>query len=145
MDSHGNVIGVTTAIVAGAQGVCFAIPVNTAKWVVPQLLKEGQVVRGYLGIAGQTVAIPPALVRGLNLKTSNGVTIVKLVSGGPADRSGLHPGDVLVEVNGLPSSSVDAIHKLLIGDTIGQNIPIEFIRDEELLKGDIRPEADSPS
>ncbi len=145
VDSHGHVIGVTTAIVAGAQGVCFAIPVNTAKWVVPQLMKEGQVVRGYLGIAGQSAAIPQGLVRGLHLKTSNGVTIVKLVRGGPADRSGLRPGDVLVQVNGRPSSSVDAIHKILIRDTIGQKIPLEFIRNQELLKGEISPEADSTS
>ncbi len=143
VDSHGQVIGVTTAIVAGAQGVCFAIPVNTAKWVVPQLLKEGQVVRGYLGIAGQTVTIPPGLVRGLKLKASNGVAIVKLVTGGPADRSGLRPGDVLVEVKGQPSSSVDAIHKILIRETIDRKIPVEFIRNQELLTSEIRPEAAS--
>ncbi len=143
VDSHGQVIGVTTAIVAGAQGVCFAIPVNTAKWVVPQLLKEGQVVRGYLGIAGQTVAIPSGLVRGLDLKTSNGVSIVKLVRGGPADRSGLRPGDVLIQVNGQPSSSVDAIHKILMRETIGRKIPVEYIRNHALFTGEIRPEADS--
>ncbi len=143
VDSHGQVIGVTTAIVAGAQGVCFAIPVNTAKWVVPQLLKEGQVVRGYLGIAGQTVAIPPGLVRGLKLQASNGVAIVKLVRGGPADRSGLRPGDVLVQVHGQPASSVDAIHKILTRETIGREVPVAFIRNQELFKGRVRPEAAS--
>ncbi len=143
VDSHGQVIGVTTAIVAGAQGVCFAIPVNTAKWVVPQLLKEGQVVRGYLGIAGQTVAIPPGLVRGLQLQASNGVAIVKLVRGSPADRSGLRPGDVLVVVDGQPTSSVDAIHKILTRKTIGREVPVVFIRNQELFKRKVRPEANS--
>ena len=143
VDSHGQVIGVTTAIVAGSQGVCFAIPVNTAKWVVPQLLKEGQVVRGYLGISGQTVAIPPGLVRGLQLQASNGVTIVKLVQGGPADRAGLRPGDVLVEVDGQPASSVDAIHKILTRKTIGREVPVAFIRNQERFKAKVRPEAAS--
>lgn len=143
VDSHGQVIGVTTAIVAGAQGVCFAIPVNTAKWVVPQLLKEGQVVRGYLGIAGQTVAIPPGLVRGLQLQASNGVAIVKLVQGGPADRAGLRSGDVLVEVDGQPASSVDAIHKILTRKTIGREVPVAFIRNQERFRAKVRPEADS--
>jgi S1-C subfamily serine protease len=142
VDSHGQVIGVTTAIVAGAQGVCFAIPVNTAKWVVPQLLKEGQVVRGYLGIAGQTVTIPPGLVRELQLQASYGVAIVKLMRGGPADRAGLRPGDVLVQVNGKPASSVDAIHKILTRETIGREVPVVFIRNQELFKGKISPGAD---
>ena len=128
---------------AGAQGVCFAITVNTAKWVVPQLLKEGQVVRGYLGIAGQTVAIPPGLVSELKLRASNGVAIVKLMRGGPADRTGLRPGDVLVQVNCQPASSVDAIHKILTRETIGREVPVVFIRNQELLKGEVRPQADS--
>ncbi len=143
VDSHGQVIGVTTAIIAGAQGVCFAVPINTAKWVVPQLLKDGQVFRGYLGIAGQTVAIPPLLMRELQLKTSYGVGIVKVASGGPADQAGLRPEDILVRIKGEDASTVDAIHKILDRDTIGRRIPVEFIRDGELFKGEIRPLAAS--
>lgn len=141
VDSHGHLMGVNTALIAGAQGICFAIPINTAKWVIPQLLQEGRVGRGYLGISGETVPIPPQVVRGLRLKASTGVGIAALMPCGPAERAGLQRGDVLIDMDGQPLSSVDEIHKMLTRQTIGRELSVTVLSSWDVHKVTVVPEA----
>jgi S1-C subfamily serine protease len=134
VDSAGRVIGITTAIIGGAQGICFAVPIDTAKWVVPELLREGRVVRGYLGLAGQTQPFDRRLGRRLGLVVPAGVLIASVAAGGPAVAAGLRPGDLILAVDGEPTPSVDAVHKLLGRHAIGQTLTLRVLREGKLLE-----------
>jgi S1-C subfamily serine protease len=133
LDSAGRVIGVNTAIIAGAQGTGFAVPVNTAKRVIPELLRHGSIQRGYLGISGQTVQFPRAAVERMGLKTASGVQIVQCVPGSPAERAGLTPGDVVLFVDDRPAGNVDEIYKMLSRDVIGQELRLKVLRKGETM------------
>ena len=132
-DSNGNIVGVNTAIIAGAQGICFAIPVNTAMWVVPELLREGRVIRAQLGLAGQTVTLPSALVRRHELAAPSGVAVVSVMRGGPAESAGLREGDILIALDGRPAPSVDAIHAMLTREAVGQRLEASVLRDGSVM------------
>lgn len=142
--THGRVVGVNTAIIAGAQGICFAIPINTANWVVPQLLREGRIVRGYLGISGQSVALQPGLARQLNLADPRGVGIVGVAPDSPAETAGLRVGDILLELNGQPVPSIDALHKLLVRELIGREVEVRLLRDGRMHRTGLTPGASPP-
>lgn len=129
VDANGAVVGVNTAIIGGAQGLCFAVPANTAKFVVPELMRNGRVARGWFGIAGQTQELSRALVRRLGLAAESGVLVVAVTSGGPADAAGLRIGDVVLELDGASTPSVDSIHKLLTRERIGRRIGLRVLRD----------------
>ena len=129
VDSRGRVIGINTAIIAGAQGICFAVPINTAKWVVPELLREGRVIRGYFGLAGQTVQLGRPLGRRLALVVPAGVLVISVTEGGPAASAGVKTGDIILAIDGRATPSVDAIHKLLDRHTIGRALPVRLLRD----------------
>jgi len=144
VDARGRVVGVNTAIISGAQGICFAIPINTANWVIPQLLREGRIVRGFLGISGQTVGLPPRLRRQLKLKGPTGVGIAGVAPGSPAARAGLKEGDILLEISGQAVTSVDAIHKILTRDLIDRALEVLFLRLGEVRRTRVTPSA-SPS
>ena len=133
VDSAGRVIGITTAIIGGAQGICFAVPIDTAKWVVPELLREGRVVRGYLGLAGQTQPLDRRLGRRLGLAMPAGVLIASLAESGPAAAAGLRPGDLILAIDGEPTPSVDAVHRLLGRDSIGRTLTLRVLRAGSLL------------
>ena len=141
VDTRGRVVGVSTAIVAGAQGLCFAVPIDTAKWVIADLLREGRVVRGYLGLAGQTTALARGLAKRLGVPDSAGVLIVSGADGGPAARAGLRAGDVIVELDGAAVASVDAIHKRLDRTTIGRPLAVTLLRDGEVRRLEVTAEA----
>lgn len=128
-DAKGRIVGVNTAIIGGAQGICFAVPINTAKRIIPDLMRNGRVARGWLGVAGQTQALSKALVRRLHLKAEAGVLVVQVVGGGPGERAGLHPGDVILSVGGEPTPSVDLIHRVLSREAIGKRLEMEVLRD----------------
>src|SRR5258705_3829736 len=98
LDSRGRVIGVNTAIIAGANATGFAVPINTAKRLIPDLMREGRVVRGYLGLAGQTVPFPKAAAVRYGIAVPAGVQIVQIVPSGPAEKAGLRAGDVILSV-----------------------------------------------
>lgn len=134
VDAHGAVVGINTAIIGGAQGICFAVPSNTAKFVIPELMRNGRVARGWFGIAGQTQELSRALVRRLGLDVESGVLVVALTAGGPADGAGLHTGDVVLKLDGQPTPSVDAVHKLLSRDRIGRKVALDVLRDGVLVK-----------
>jgi S1-C subfamily serine protease len=140
VDGYGRVIGINTAIIGGAQGICFAVPINTAKTIIPELMRDGRVARGWLGLAGQTQGLSKALVDRLALDVEAGVLAVQVVSGGPSDAAGLRPGDVILSVNGEAAPSVDAIHKTLQRNLIGKTVALSVLRDGVLVRLSLRVE-----
>ena len=128
VDSHGEVIGINTAIIQFAQGICFAIPVNTARWVAMLLLKEGKVTRGFLGISGQTVPLPVRVVRYFDLPQESGVYVMNVAAGSPADKAGMKEGDVIITLGEHPTKSIDDIHRLLTADAVGKAVDVAVLR-----------------
>ncbi len=139
LDSNGRVIGVNTAIIAGANATGFAVPINTAKRVIPDLMREGRVVRGYLGLAGQTVPFPKAAAARYGISVPAGIQVVQIVPGGPAERAGLKPGDVILSVDGKDAPSVDAIHRILDRNSIGRESQLRVLRRGEVIAARITP------
>jgi S1-C subfamily serine protease len=133
VNSRSEVIGINTAIIPWAQGICFSIPVNTAKNIAAQLMKEGKVTRAFLGIAGQVLDISRAAVREHALKGSRGVMIAHVERGGSADQAGVLVGDVIIEMNGHRIESIDDLHRLLTSDLIGQETGLAVLRLEKKL------------
>ncbi len=140
VDSKGRLIGINTAIIAGAQGLCFAVPVNTAKWVVPELLRHGRVVRGHMGLVAHTLPLHPAHAAKLGLKCPSVVRVIRIVPGGPAETAGLREGDLVFEIDGKPCHSVDDIHKVLVGDAVGRMLELKLLRGNDVLTRKIRPD-----
>jgi len=134
VDGRGAVVGVNTAIIGGAQGICFAVPSNTAKSVIPDLMRSGRVARGWFGIAGQSQELSRALVRRLGLDVAGGVLVVAVTSGGPAQTAGLQEGDVVLKLDDLPTPTVDAVHKLLTRERIGRTVGLDVLRNGALAK-----------
>ena len=129
VDSQGYVVGINTAIIQYAQGICFAIPVNTMRWVVTQLIREGKVVRGFLGISGQTVPLPVRVVRYFQLDHNSGVQVVDVATASPAHRAGLKEGDIIISLGGEPVTTVDDIHRRLTREAIGKSLEVVLLRD----------------
>jgi S1-C subfamily serine protease len=140
LDSRGRVIGVNTAIIAGANATGFAVPINTAKRVIPDLMRDGRVIRGYLGLAGQTVPFPKAAAARYGIAVPAGVQIVQIVPGGPAEKAGLRAGDVILSVDGKDAPSVDAIHRILDRNSIGREAQLRVLRRGEVKGARITPE-----
>lgn len=128
VNSHGEVIGVNSATIMPAQGICFAIGINTAKYIAGLLMKNGKISRGFLGVAGQTVDLPPALRHNLHLNQERGVLVVGVEPQGPAKSAGVEEGDVLLQFAGETVSDVDTLHKMLTQTRIGLPAPLSLIR-----------------
>jgi S1-C subfamily serine protease len=128
VNSTGQVIGINTAIIQYAQGICFAIPVNTMRRIVTILLREGKVIRALLGISGQTVPLPARVIRYFNLPQNTGVHVISVVKGSPAEKAQLKEGDVIISLGEQAIASVDDIHKLLTVDKVGKNLSIILLR-----------------
>ena len=141
VNSFGEVIGVNTAVILPAQGICFAVASNLAEFVVGKLILEGRVRRGYLGIGAQTVPLPPKWLNALQLQTAGGIQVQSVEADGPAGNSGLRAGDVIVQFEGKPIDSIDALHKALDEHTIGRTIRIWVIRDGALKNLEVTPGA----
>lgn len=137
VDGDGGVIGINTAIIGGAQGLCFAVPANTAKSIVPDLMRDGRVARGWFGIAGQTQELSRALARRLNLAAQSGVLVVAVTGGGPAESAGVRVGDVVLTLDGAPTPSVDAIHKLLTRERVGRKVTLGVLRNGAVVGADL--------
>src|SRR5207253_4487942 len=117
-----------------AQGICFAIPINMAKHILPQLLQHGRVVRGYLGIHGRSVPIPKVIARRYDLPQSAGVEIVAVEKGGPADQAGVTEEDIVISLAEKPTSTIDDLHKLLVQLPVGVPAPIVLLRGDRRLE-----------
>ncbi len=139
VDSHGRVIGVNTAVILPAQGLCFAVASNLAKFVVGKLILEGRVRRGYIGIGAQAVPLPPKWLNALEIATKGGIQIQTVESGGPAQLAGIQPGDVLVQFEGKPVDSIDLLHKTLNEESIGRKISVWLLRDGALKSVEVVP------
>jgi S1-C subfamily serine protease len=142
--AQGLVVGVNTAVILPAQGLCFAIPINAAKLVAGRLIKDGKIRRGYLGMGGQNVPIPRRLVRAYHLPLETGVLVVSIEDGGPAKRAGLAEGDILVRYGQHPVAGIDDLHRLLIDDEVGVRSTLAVLRGAELVTLDIVP-GESPA
>ena len=128
LDSNGEVIGINTAIIRGAQAICFAVAVDIAHWVIPQLLQHGRVRRGYLGVAGQTQELHRRVVLTYELPNSSGVRVMSVEAGSPAARVGVQEGDVIVGLDGVPIASVDALHQTLDASRVNRDCVLKLIR-----------------
>jgi len=140
VDSRGRVIGINTAIIQPAQGICFAIPINMAKHILPQLLQHGRVVRGYLGIHGRSVPIPKHLLRRFNLSLATGIEVLSVEREGPADQAGVSEGDIIVMLAEHPTASIDDLHKLLVQLPVGVPAPIVMLREDRRLERWVVPD-----
>lgn len=132
VNSHGEVIGVNTAVILPAQGLCFAVASNLAKYVVGKLLLEGRVRRGYLGLSGQNIQLPAQWIQTLELPTRGGIQIQQLENGSPAQQCGLQNGDVIVQFDARPVDSIDQLHKALDEASIGKKVTIWVLRSGAL-------------
>jgi S1-C subfamily serine protease len=128
VSSRGEVIGVNTAIILPAQGICFAIAVNTAKFVAARLIRDGRVRRSFLGVAGQNVAIPRSIARQLNMATASGVLVLSSEKDSPAQKAGLLEGDVIIAMDGEAIKGVDDLHTHLTDEKIGVESELTIIR-----------------
>ena len=139
VNSRGQVIGVNTAVILPAQGLCFAIAANTAQLVAGWLIKDGKIRRSYLGLAGQTVPLHPRITRFRRLDQESGVLIVGIEQGGPVDLSGLREGDIIISFKDSPVSSIDDLHRFLVGSEIGQRSVLTVVRGTEILNFLVTP------
>jgi S1-C subfamily serine protease len=132
--SSGRVVGVNTAIIAGGQGLSFAVPIRTVEMVLPALLRDGRVRRGYLGVAGQDVPLSRRVTRFHRLAQTSGVLVVTLEPGGPARAAGLREGDLIVSLDGQPVASLDDLHRLLTEERIGTRVTLGLLRGADRLE-----------
>jgi S1-C subfamily serine protease len=141
VDMQGRVVGINTAIAGHAQGICFAIGIDTAVDVAHSLMHDGRVRRSRLGIAGQTVMLDRRVVRALNRTSGQAAMVSEVIAGGPAD-SRLEKGDILIDFDGQAITGVDDLHRLLTPARAGSNINLKLLRRGKILDITIRPEAD---
>lgn len=139
VDSQGQVIGVNTATIMGAQGICFAIGADTSEFVASRLIRDGRVKRSYIGVTGQGVPLHRRIVRYYDLPVESGMLLLNVVDGSPAQRAGLRERDVIVRFAGHPVSGVDDLHRLLTDEHSGRACEVDVVRGTELLKPMVTP------
>ena len=139
VNSAGDVVGVNTAMIRPAQGICFAIASNTAKLVAGWLIRDGRIRRGYIGVAGQNVPIHRRIVRFYSLSLETAVLVVSVEKNSPAERAGLREGDLIVAFDNQLIGSVHHLHKVLVGEQIGVSARLTVIRHIEKLELPILP------
>lgn len=142
--AQGDVVGVNTAVILPAQGLCFAVPIHTAKLVAGRLIKDGKIRRGYIGVGGQNVPIPRRLVRAHHLPVDTGVLVVSVEDGSPAKRAGLAEGDVIIRYAERPVVGIDDLHRVLIDEAVGVPSALSVLRGVEVVSLNVVP-AESPS
>ena len=139
VNAQGEVIGVNTAIIPMAQGICFATAIDTVKWVAVQLLRDGKVRRSYLGLAGANQPVSRRIVRHFELPNEAGVRVESVERGAPAEKAGLEPGDVILALNGAAVNGIDDLHRALTADFIGVAVELSVLRRTRLLKIRVTP------
>ncbi len=139
VDSRGRVVGINTAVILGAQGLGFSVPIDTARWVLGELMQHGRVRRGVLGLAAQTRPIDRRLARHHGLTQKTGVEVLEVVPGKPAAAAGLREGDIVLSLDGTLVTSVDEVHRLLGASSIARAIPMKVLRGSMLLDVTVTP------
>ena len=140
IDSAGRVVGVNTATIAPAQGICFAIGINTAKFVASRLLRDGRIRRSYIGVSGQTVPVHRRVVRFYDLPNESGAMVLSVEENSPAKQAGLRDGDIIVALEGKPVAGVDDLHRLLTEVRVGVSCALTVLRWTEKLELKVVPE-----
>jgi len=131
VNSRGEVIGVNTAVILPAQGLCFALAINTAKYVAGRLIKDGRIRRGRLGLAGQNVPLQRSLIRFFNLPLATGVLVVSVEAGSPAAQAGVQERDIVIGFDGHDVPNIDALHRLLAERPVGEPAELTVLRFPE--------------
>ncbi|MEZ0265349.1 MAG: S1C family serine protease [Phycisphaerae bacterium] len=137
--SRGEVVGVNTAIIQGAQGICFAIPSNTAKFVASRLMRDGRVKRSYLGVGGMDVPVQRRVVRFHGLELETAVLVNHVEKDSPAELAGVREGDTLVSIGGVPVGGVDDLHRFLTEERVGNELELLFLRGVEKVRVSVTP------
>jgi S1-C subfamily serine protease len=140
VDSAGRVVGVNTATILPAQGICFAIGINTAKFVASRLLRDGRIRRSYIGVSAQTVSVHRRVVRFYDLPKEMGVVVLGVEENSPAKRAGLREGDIIVALEGQPVAGVDDLHRVLTDVRVGVSCSLTVLRWTEKLELKVVPE-----
>jgi S1-C subfamily serine protease len=140
VSSRGQVIGINTAVIMGAQGICFAVASNTAQFVLSELIKHGRVRRGYIGVSAQTTAVPRRHARNADIDNASGAMITVIEPNGPAAFAGLMTLDTIVRADGEPVTGVDDLIRLLNGERIGRNVIFDVLRRGSLRKFELKPQ-----
>jgi S1-C subfamily serine protease len=143
VNSRGQVIGVNTAVILPAQGICLAVGVNTVKVVAAKLIRDGRVHRGYIGISAQNIALDAAAARALGMP-GGGVHVTHVEAGGAAARAGVRAGDVIIGLDGAAITGIDDLHKVLTDDRIGRELPLELLRERQRMTVAVRPDPRAP-
>jgi S1-C subfamily serine protease len=139
VNSRGEVVGVNTAVIRPAQGICFAIAINTAVFVAARLIRDGRISRGYVGVAGQNVPLHRRVIRFYDLPKETGVLVASVEKGSPAERAGVREGDVIVAYGAQPVAGVDDLHRILTDEQIDVGADVTVIRLAEKLSLRITP------
>jgi S1-C subfamily serine protease len=140
VNSLGEVIGVNTAVILPAQGLCFAVAINTAKFVAGQLIMHGRIRRAFLGVGGQNVTIPRFIARAHKLAAETGVLVIGVEKQSPAERAGIAEGDVIIGLDDAPVRHVDDLHKFLTDSRIGAHCRLALLRRSQKVDLAVVPE-----
>jgi S1-C subfamily serine protease len=140
VSTRGEVIGVNTAVIMGAQGICFAVASNTANFVLGELVRHGRVRRAFIGVAAQQTAIPRRLQIAAALAQASAVMLASVETGSPADRAGLKAGDIVLAVDGQPVTGADDLIRILTGEKIGRALEVELLRKGQRERVALTPE-----
>jgi S1-C subfamily serine protease len=139
VDSRGRVVGINTAVILGAQGLSFSVPIDTASWVLGELMQHGRVRRGVLGLAAQTRPLDRRIARHHGLAQKTGIEVMEVVAGKAAAAGGLRDGDIILSLDGATVASVDEVHRLLGAASIGRRMPVKLLRGTALLEVTVTP------
>jgi S1-C subfamily serine protease len=139
VNSRGEVIGINTAVIAGAQGICFAVASNTAQYVLSEILRHGRVRRAFIGVAAQTVAVPRRHARAADIENDFGAMITATEPNGPAQAAGLMSYDIVVRLDGIAVTGVDDMIRLLNGQRIGRAVALDVLRRGQLRSFEVKP------
>ncbi|MCA1607944.1 MAG: PDZ domain-containing protein, partial [Acidobacteria bacterium] len=139
VNSRGEVIGVNTAMIIGAQGLCFAIAVDTAKFIASRLIRDGRVQRSYIGLAGQNVQLRREIAKFYNLPNRNGVLVLSMDDDSPSRRAGLIEGDIIVDFAEHTIAGIDDLHRLLTDERVGRPQRINVVRRNDLIEFQVVP------
>jgi S1-C subfamily serine protease len=140
VSSRGEVVGINTAVIMGAQGICFAVAANTASFVLGELVRHGRVRRAFIGISAQQTAIPPRRQRAAGLEQESAVMVGPIEPGSAADRAGLKAGDIVLGLDGQKITGADDLTRALTGEKIGRSVALDVLRGAERLTVALVPE-----